>query len=122
MSQDFKPHPVLSNYEASRDSVVRNRKLMKPVGCMNNSGYLRFTVGKKTCYIYRTIYECYNGLIEDGLVIDHIDGCPQNNSLNNLRAVTQSQNTQVGKTGIYPKHPKGISFDTTTNGKKYFSQ
>ena len=97
MSQEFKPHPVLVNYEASGDGVVRNRNLMKPVGYVTNMGYLRVGIGKKKYLNHRLVYECFNGLIEDGLVIDHIDGCPQNNSLNNLRAVTQSQNTQVGK-------------------------
>ena len=47
MSQDFRPHPVLANYEASSDGVVRNRRLKKPVGIVNNYGYLLFGAGKK---------------------------------------------------------------------------
>ena len=45
MSQDFRPHPILVNYEASSDGVVRNRRLKKPVGIVNNTRYLRFAVG-----------------------------------------------------------------------------
>ena len=56
MSQDFRPHPVLVNYEASRDGVIRNRRLKKPVGIVSNRGYLRFTVGKKSYYIHRIVY------------------------------------------------------------------
>jgi len=40
MDQNFKPHPVLVNYEVSRDGVVRNRRLKKSVGWVNNMGYL----------------------------------------------------------------------------------
>ena len=48
MSQDFRPHPVLVNYEESRDGVVRDRILKKPVGYVNNMGYLIFSVSSKT--------------------------------------------------------------------------
>ena len=71
MSQDFRPHPVLVNYEASSDGVVRNRRLKKSVGCVNNMGYLTFTAGKKKYYNHIIIFECHNGSIKDGLVIDH---------------------------------------------------
>ena len=52
MSQDFRPHPVLVNYEASPDGVVRHRRLKKPVGVVDNHGYLRFTAGKKKYYCH----------------------------------------------------------------------
>ena len=48
MSQEFHPHPILVNYEASRDGIVKNRRLKKPVGFVSNTGYLRFGAGKKS--------------------------------------------------------------------------
>jgi len=74
MNQDFRPHPVLVNYEASIDGVIRNSRLKKPVGVLNNHGYLRFGAGKKNYYCHRIIFECHNGLIKDSLVIDHKNG------------------------------------------------
>ena len=48
MSQEFKPHPVLSNYEASRDGIVRNRRLKNTIKKMYNTmRYLMFTAGGK---------------------------------------------------------------------------
>ena len=95
MSQDFRPHPVLVNYEASRDGVIRNRRLKKPVGFLNNHGYLLFTAGGKKKYLcHRIVYEAFNGLIEDGLVIDHINGIKTDNCLENLQAISQSENTK----------------------------
>ena len=122
MNQEFKPHPVLSNYEASRDGIVRHRRLKKPVGCINNAGYLIFPFGKKIYLSHRIIYEAFNGLIEDGLVIDHKTGVKTDNSLQNLQAVTQSENLKKGRTGTCKSVVKRpvVSFDTITHEKEIF--
>ena len=121
MEQEFRPHPVLVNYEASRDGVVRNRRLKKLIGYVTNMGYMQFTVGKKHYFCHRIIYETFNGLIEDDLVIDHIDSDPLNNRLENLQAISQSENTKRGRTGKCSKQPRPvISFDITTNETRVF--
>jgi hypothetical protein len=121
MSQEFRPHPVLVNYEASREGVVRNRRLKKPVGYINNQGYLCFGAGEKKYLCHRKIYEAFNGPIEDDLVIDHIDSNILNNRLSNLRAITQSENLKCGRSGRCSKQPRPIqSFDITTNEKRVF--
>lgn len=43
---------------------------------------------------HRIIWEIFNGPIPDGLIIDHIDGNPQNNKIDNLRLVTHKQNAR----------------------------
>jgi len=119
MEQEFRP--VLDNYEASRDGIVRNRRLKKPVGYINNQGYLCFGAGEKKYLCHRKIYEAFNGPIEDDLVIDHIDANTLNNRLSNLRAITQSENLKCGRTGENSKQPRPvISFDITTNEKRVF--
>ena len=122
MSQDFRPHPVLVNYEASADGVIRNRRLNKPLtGRYNTTGYLMFTAGKKKYYIHRTIYDFFYVSIKDGLVIDHIDSDPLNNNLSNMQAISQRENSKRGRTGENSKHPRPVqSFDTTTNEKRVF--
>ena len=47
MSQDFRPHSVLVNYEASCDGVIRNCRLKNYVSVVNNRGYLMFGAGKE---------------------------------------------------------------------------
>ena len=121
MNQEFRQHPVITNYEASSDGVVRNRGLKKPVGSVNNQGYL-FTVGGKKRYLnHRFAFECFYGLIEDDFVIDHIDYNPKNNSLSNLQVITQSENIKRGKTGKCSKKARPVkSLNTITNEEKIF--
>ncbi|MAT11014.1 MAG: hypothetical protein CMM02_08395 [Rhodopirellula sp.] len=60
------------------------------------SGYSRIGVDGKVYLTHRAIgvaFGILNGM-DDPLQIDHIDGNPSNNCLNNLRAVTRSQNIQ----------------------------
>lgn len=42
--------------------------------------------------LHRLIWETFNGEIPKGMQIDHIDGNPKNNNLNNLRCVTAKEN------------------------------
>ena len=122
MNQEFRPHPVIVYYEASRDGVIRNRRLKKPLKeVYNGMGYLMFSAGGKKYLVHRTTYECFHGLIKDVFIIDHIDSDRQNNKLNNLQAISQSENTKKGKTGNYAKFAKRVkSFDTATNEERIF--
>ena len=43
---------------------------------------------------HRIIWEMINGKISDGLFIDHIDGNALNNSIKNLRVVTNAENSK----------------------------
>ena len=92
-------HPIHDLYPASKDGniihIVKQR-LMK--GYDNPSGYLYFTAwkkgqkGNKTYRVHRFVWECYNGLIPDGKVIDHINDIKDDNRLCNLQLSTPQQN------------------------------
>ena len=53
-----------------------------------------FTAGKNNYYCHRIVYEAFNGLIKSGLVIDHKNGIKTDNCLENLQAISQSENTK----------------------------
>ena len=67
-------------------------------------------------FAHRIIYEMHHGEIPTGLLIDHIDGNPSNNNINNLRIVTHSVNNKNSKissdntTGV-----TGVLYNTKTN-------
>jgi hypothetical protein len=82
---------------------------------------MQFTVGKKRYYNHRAVYEVFNGLIEKGRVIDHIDSNPLHNNLSNLQAISQSENNKRGLTGKCSKQPRPVvSFDITTDERRFF--
>lgn len=59
----------------------------------SRNGYRRLRTTSSKCYsIHRLVWEAFNGPIPHGMVIDHIDGNRENNNLNNLRLVSQSEN------------------------------
>jgi hypothetical protein len=51
MNKEFEPHPVIANYKASRDGIIRHYRQKKPVGRDNGMRYLVFTVGGKNILI-----------------------------------------------------------------------
>ena len=52
------------------------------------------SVNKQKFRVHRVIWEMFNGPIPKGMIIDHLDGNPHNNIINNLACKTQRQNTQ----------------------------
>lgn len=60
--------------------------------CLTNRGYRIGAIFGEYYFAHRVIYKYFHG--EAPLYIDHIDGDKLNNSLINLRSVTQSENCQ----------------------------
>lgn len=63
----------------------------------SNGGYYRVAFKGRCIYYHVIIWILHKGDIPDGFIIDHIDGNPINNDINNLRLVTQRENTQNKK-------------------------
>ena len=62
-------------------------------GWEDGRGYRQLTLPNGTRTLaHRVVWLWHNGLIPDGLAIDHIDGKPNNNRIENLRAVSHSEN------------------------------
>ena len=66
----------------------------RPKQTLKKDGYLVVLINGKQLSAHRFIYECFNGLIEEGLAIDHINTIRTDNRIENLRAVTQSENNR----------------------------
>lgn len=61
-------------------------------GCVTDKNYLRGELNGKSYYIHRLIFLYHHGYLPK--YIDHIDGNPQNNNIENLRDCSQAQNMQ----------------------------
>lgn len=60
-------------------------------GTINARGYRRVSIGNQTYAAHRLAWVIYHNKWPVN-ELDHIDGCPDNNSIENLRDVTREQN------------------------------
>ena len=100
MSEEFKS--CFERYEVSNLGNIRkklnngNYKELK--GSIQNRGYKYFQThreGKRTNHlIHHIVAKLFIGERPDKLVIDHIDRNPLNNKVENLRYITQKENTR----------------------------
>ena len=57
---------------------------------------------KKQCRVHRIIWIAKNGIIQDGLVVDHINNDKLDNRINNLQLLTAKENsTKASEDGLY---------------------
>ena len=86
-------------------------KIGDVVGSNNGNGYLRSSILGKYIYIHKVIFMFHFGYFPNE--IDHIDGNPKNNKIENLREATHLQNgknlplRKSNKIGI-----SGVRFDS----------
>lgn len=99
-----------TNYLVDKNGKVYNEKthiLLTPV--LNNKKYWRYTLTInhkiKTTLAHRMVFTCWGDKpLKDKDIINHIDGDPSNNNIDNLEIVTKAENAnhahQVLKHGV----------------------
>lgn len=88
-----------------------SRNQHKHVGWKNSCGYLQTEVDGKTFMAHRIIYEMHQGPIPAGMIVDHINRDPLDNSIENLRVVD----------GALSKINTGLNKNNTTGYKGVLS-
>jgi hypothetical protein len=94
-----------SRYAATEDGKIFSLIKREPFEMKqfrDRDGYFRVTLQtkdskKKQVIVSRVMYEAFNGIIEDGLVVRHIDGDNSNNILSNLITGTVLENNHDKK-------------------------
>ena len=95
----YKVHPVYNLYASDENgNYIHLVKQVPSTGNERKNGYLFCIVrkhgqnGQKGYYVHRFVYECFNGMIPDGEVIDHVNNIKDDNRLCNLQLMTQQEN------------------------------
>ena len=78
------------------------------VGSPDTPGYWKLKYKNKFLGVHRVIWEMLNGPIPSGYVIDHINGDPADNRVENLRLASPSQNARNSASRAERFLPKGI--------------
>lgn len=82
------------------------------IGYKNPSGYIVIQFMHNSFMANRLVWMAFNGEIEKGMEIDHINGDRQDNRLENLRKVTHKENCNNPITiKNFQKHNKSVSRD-----------
>ena len=95
----YKVHPVYNLYVSDENgNIIHVVKQVPYTGNKQKNGYLCHMVrkhgqnGQKGYYVHRFVYECFNGIIPDGKVIDHVNNIKDDNRLCNIQLITQQEN------------------------------
>ena len=95
----YKVHPVYNLYASDGNgNIMHLVKQVPSTGQKHKNGYLFCMVRKhgqnrqKGYYVHRFVYECFNGIIPDGKVIDHVNNIKDDNRLCNLQLMSQQEN------------------------------
>lgn len=90
----FKEIPNFNNYLINTKGVILNKKTKKRLSPNDNgSGYLQVQFrNKKNYFVHRLVAITFIQNSEIKPYVDHIDGNKKNNSVDNLRWVTATEN------------------------------
>ena len=95
----YKVHPVYNLYASDKNgNIIHLVKQVPSKGRKHKNGYLLCMVrkhgqnGQKGYYVHRFVYECFNGIIPDGKVIDHVNNIKDDNRLCNLQLMSHQEN------------------------------
>lgn len=135
MGNQYKLEPIYINYVRGEIYRLKENGDFVKLGYKDRDGYLRFSITKnkinKTMGVHRFIYEKYHNIeLTPNQILDHINRKRDDNRIDNLRLVSNTQNNQNSykrpkTSSIY----KGVHFNTKSkkwhstirvNGKKIY--
>lgn len=100
-----------------RDRRQKRRAHTGTVNHRKDTSYIVLCLDRRKVYGHRAAWMHIHGDIDDGLVVDHIDGDGLNNRLANLRVVTKSAN-QRNRRDVRGGHLAGVYYVESKRGFK----
>ncbi len=101
---EYREGALFYRQRPSQNTLVGNR-----AGYVDKNGYRKMSIKNKRYQEHRIIFLMHHGYLPD--TIDHIDGNPANNRIENLREATQQQNCYNSSThGRNTSGHRGVSW------------
>lgn len=120
-NESWKPWPEDNNYYISKTGEVFSLKTNKVLSKTNRAGYERVLIYGRKRTVHRMVYEAFVGPLEEKDVIDHINGIKDDNRIENLRKVSQSDNMKNAQEHGHKGQHKVVQYDKDGNFIKEFS-
>lgn len=100
----------------------KNKSAGDEAGCAvktvdGNKSQYRVSLNSKGIGVHRIIWILFNGEIPDKMVVDHLNGDPYDNKINNLKLKTIKHNSQNKK--LHTKNITGVAGVTLFKTRKY---
>lgn len=89
-----RPRALERCHDEAHQRRVNTQFANKEAGCIKPDGYVRVRVMGTMHQAHRIIYAMHHGPIPDGSEVDHVNGNPSDNRIENLRLASRSQNNQ----------------------------
>ena len=80
------------------------KKTNKEAGSFNAQLYRVVVIQKKKYYVHRIVWKMFYGKDPGVFLIDHINGCPHDNSIDNLRRCKNRTNLRNSKASRLAKN------------------
>lgn len=127
--QEIQSHPVYKNYGANKNGDVFNVKRGNELSIRKDRYGYNYVSVKGSRRLARFVYECFYGLIEKSLIIDHFNSVRHDDKLSNLRKISQSENVKKRRTipKTTPRRVEALdcdvsmSFKSLTRAGKFFN-
>lgn len=103
------------NYLVSKYGQIYNKTRKRYVMGSFRNGYLRIEINGIAYSAHRLVYETFVGPIPKGMVIDHINGIKDDNRLENLRCISQSENAINAQQNGHKGQHRVAQYDLNNN-------
>jgi len=96
--EDYKDYVITSEGDVWSTKRSKPLKLKPQKASQSKKGYLQVRLFNKQTpkgrllYVHRLVYQTFVGEIPEGKEIDHIDGNPHNNCIDNIQVITRREN------------------------------
>ena len=111
----------------NKNGTIFNNKTKRYIGAPSSNGYLKISLTKEKVngkwiiahmQVHRLVWLVYNGLIPQGIEVNHCDANKLNPALDNLELLTPSSNSRHAmKAGLLHLFKKGNTYHLLRNRK-----